>query len=853
MLSIGKLTQGQHRYYERQVAAGQDDYYSGRGESPGEWRGRGAAELGLSGKVSSVEFNALIAGNNPKSPAERLRSTPEDPRIAAIDLTFSAPKSVSVLFATAPEQLSGTLVACHEQAVHAALDYLQDTATQVRRGHAGERVEPAQGLIAAAYRHRMSRALDPQLHTHVVAANLAKGADGRFTALHGTVLYRSAKTAGCLYQAHLRALISDRLGLEWEDPHNGMAELAGIDKQVLEHFSKRRNDMLAAALDGGIPLDSKAAAQSAAIATRNRKQYGIDTHTWREEVRARAAELGLGAREIQALLAQGRERLERGETRAATDEETLADYLASDGGLTERENTFDLRPVLQAMASAAKDGALVGEVRAQAARFTRRPDILETSHCEYTTTGLVECEQALIDAATDRAKSRVAALGPPRIDRALEIAPHTLTSEQEQVVRAVVSSGDGVSVIEALAGTGKTYTAGAIRDVYEHNGYRVLGVAPTGRAARELTEQAGIAARTIDQLLIDIEQLGERLPSRCVLILDEAGMAATRLTARLLAHAKDANAKVIAIGDPGQLVSVQAGGWLSALGKRLGASRLTEVVRQRDKQERQVLAALHERDPKPYLAWAQAKGMIETFKTAGDARDQTLHAWTRAVARYGMVDAAMIARENETREALNRMARETMREQGALGDQRTYGDVTVAIGDRVICRRNDKRLDVDNGMRATIVRVEEDRVVMEADGGALRELPARYLEEHLEHAYALTGHGMQGATLETAIVLATPHDLTAGWSYTALSRARGQTRLLIHDDDYARAHDPTHAHPSARADFAPEDRVSKLTRDDLLSRVARRMIERDDEDLAIERLPAHRSQARSVASLSLAR
>ena len=101
-----------------------------------------------------------------------------------------------MLFAVAPEQVSGELVACHEEAVRAALGYLEEEAVMVRRGEGGERVERAGGLIAAAYRHRMSRALDPQLHTHVVAANLARGSDGRFTALHGAPLYRAAKTAG---------------------------------------------------------------------------------------------------------------------------------------------------------------------------------------------------------------------------------------------------------------------------------------------------------------------------------------------------------------------------------------------------------------------------------------------------------------------------------------------------------------------------------------------------------------------------------------------------------------------------------------------------------------------------------
>ena len=163
-------------------------------------------------------------------------------------------------------------------------------------------VEAGEGLIAAAYLHRMSRSLDPQLHTHVVAANLTRGPDGRFTALHGAPLYRAAKTAGYLYQAQLRATISDRLGLEWGEVRNGAAELAGVPAEILAEFSKRRQEMLRAAELGGISLDTKAGGEAAALATRERKQYGIDTHTWREEVQARAAELGFGREEIAELL-----------------------------------------------------------------------------------------------------------------------------------------------------------------------------------------------------------------------------------------------------------------------------------------------------------------------------------------------------------------------------------------------------------------------------------------------------------------------------------------------------------------------------------------------------------------------
>jgi conjugative relaxase-like TrwC/TraI family protein len=240
VLSIGKLALGQQAYYAKQVAQGRDDYYSGRGEAAREWVGVGAAELGLAGRVSAGHFNALLEGRDPRARETRLRASSSQPEVAALDLTFSAPKSVSVLFAVASPEVSGALVECHEGAVRAALGYLEDEAVFVRRGKGGARFEHAGGLIAAAYRHRMSRSLDPQLHTHVVAANLARGADGRFTALHHPSIYRAARTAGYLYQAHLRAAVRDRLGLDWGPVVKGAAELQDVPVDVLRVFSQRQ-------------------------------------------------------------------------------------------------------------------------------------------------------------------------------------------------------------------------------------------------------------------------------------------------------------------------------------------------------------------------------------------------------------------------------------------------------------------------------------------------------------------------------------------------------------------------------------------------------------------------------------
>jgi conjugative relaxase-like TrwC/TraI family protein len=825
VLSIGKLVLGQQRYYERQVAHGEDDYYAGRGEAPGQWVGSGAGELELSGRVSSAQFSRLLSGSDPREPGARLRSQVGEPSVAALDLTFSAPKSVSVLAAIAPEGVAHELVASHELALRGALEYLEQEALFVRRGHGGARFERAGGLVAAAYRHRMSRALDPQLHTHVVAANLARSADGRWTALHHPSLYRAAKTAGYLYQAQLRAEVSERLGLRWGPVRMGAAELADVPEAVLSEFSKRRREMQRAAENGGIGLDTKASAESAALATRERKEYGLDTHTWREEVTARAGELGLGEREVRVLVSEGRERSteSRGHDESV-EERVFGDELVSSRGLTERANSFDGREVLQEFASAATDGASVQEIRAKAARFAERWDVIHLDDGTMTTAELLETEWRLIDAALARGGEGTGAIDP-ELDHALARVDRPLSSDRAAAVRVTVSSGDGVSVIQALAGTGKTYTAGVLRELYETAGYQVLGVAPTARAARELAEQAGIPARTPDRLLLDSERHGDGLPARCVLVFDEAGMAPTRASARLLEAAKDAGAKVVAIGDPGQLTSVQAGGWLRTVGERLGAVSLTEVMRQRDPAERRALGALHELKPQPYIKWARSQRRIETFADRGQALRSAIEVWATASASLPSGQAVMIARDNRARQELNDAARELWRALGLLGEEHSYGPVSLAVGDRVICRRNDRHHDVDNGMRGTVRHLDPQRVVIDTDGGLVRELPAGYVEEHLEHAYALTGHGMQGATVEAAIVVASPHELSAGWSYTALSRARRETRLLIYEQQETRE----------RSELAPRDPAQD--RSDLLARAEARMAERDSEDLAIERLP----------------
>ena len=371
MLSIGKLTVEQSRYYERQVAQGRDDYYSGRGESPGRWTGRASEALGLGGVVDGEGFMALMEGRDPGT-GERLRRVGGRSKVAAFDLTFSAPKSVSVLFAVGDRALAGALVDAHEAAVGAALGYLEREACRVRRGRGGVLREAGEGFVAAAYRHRMSRAEDPQLHTHVVAANMARGADGRWTALDGTPIYQHARAAGFLYQAHLRAAVRERLPwVRWGPVRNGMAEIEQISPEVLREFSTRRRQIEERErelVSAGVEV-RRAGREAIAHDTRQRKRYGIETAPWQEVVRARAAEHGLGARELEALTRGPARTPEVPDLRLASGE------LAGAAGLTERQNTFAPREAVMAWAAAHGQGAAAEAVERAAAEFLTRADV----------------------------------------------------------------------------------------------------------------------------------------------------------------------------------------------------------------------------------------------------------------------------------------------------------------------------------------------------------------------------------------------------------------------------------------------------------------------------------------------
>ena len=246
VLSIAKLAAGQQHYYVSAVAKGVEDYYTGKGEAPGEWLPTGGSgALALNGRVADEDLHLVLTGADPRDGAQIIRSSR---RIPGFDATFSAPKSVSLLYALGDADTSKHAVEAHDAAVAAAVGYLERVAAFGRRGAGGAEQIATSGLVAAAFRHRTSRTGDPQLHTHVLIANMARGVDARWSSLDGRLLLLNGRTAGYLYQAHLRAELTRPLGVSWKASVKGMAELDGVPTSVLRAFSRRRAEIEARVL-----------------------------------------------------------------------------------------------------------------------------------------------------------------------------------------------------------------------------------------------------------------------------------------------------------------------------------------------------------------------------------------------------------------------------------------------------------------------------------------------------------------------------------------------------------------------------------------------------------------------------
>lgn len=814
MLNIGRMAPGSHDYYLGIVASSAEDYYLARGEEPGRWAGHGAQRLNLSGWVEADELRAVLAGHDPTT-GKRLARHPAR-KVPGFDLTFRAPKSVSLLWGLGNRAIGARVVAAHDAAVDAAVGYLERVAGFTRRGQGGIEQVRAEGFVAAAFRHRSSRAGDPLLHTHVLIANLAETVDdGVWRTLDARLLYAHAKTAGVLYQAHLRHELTVSLGVAWQPAVNGAADIAGVDRETIEAFSQRRHAIVEVLRERG--EDSARAAQVATLATRQAKDGKTSEAELRSEWRSRAATRGMrdGHTWAQRLVGITEPR--------APDALALYGELVEAEGLTAQASTFARRDVLQAIATRLPTGASIADIEALAdTMLTRDPEqivrlrdnrpytsgdvihrtdgtVIEAAGNEprYTTRALAQTEHAAAEAALGRTDDRVALVDHPTVEQI--IASRGLSAEQSGMVHRLTTSGSGVEIVVGRAGTGKTYTLAAAHTAWRTTGIRVTGVALAARAALELQEASGIPSITLARLIGPLDR-GEPslLAPRSVLVVDEAGMVGTRTLARLLQHAHQRGAKVVLVGDHRQLPEIDAGGLFRTLIDRLGATELTDNHRQAIRWEQDALDQLRHGDPAAAITVYRQHGRIVTNDDPDLLRNQLVDDWWDT-ARTDPSRSIMIALRRADVDDLNRRARLRLAAAGVLVGPTLHdsGGMPFQVGDQIVCLRNHRRLGVVNGTRATITSVDSNRPEIAAvdDRGGRLQLPSDYLDAgHVTHGYAITGHKAQGATVDHTYTLGTP-DLYREWGYVALSRGRQTNRLYLADITAVDQLHPHHEQP----------------------------------------------------------
>jgi conjugative relaxase-like TrwC/TraI family protein len=767
VLSIGKLSAGREDYYLATVAEGVEEYYVGSGEARGRWRAS-SEQLGLRGVVDADDLRAVLSARHPET--GELLARPNR-TLPGYDLTFSAPKSVSVLWAFGDRGAAKQVVAAHEAAVDAALAWLEREACHVRRGHNGVNQFAGSGFVAAGFRHRTSRAGDPQIHTHVLVANIALGPDGRWSALDGRPLHRLASTAGHLYQAELRAGLTARLGIAWTAADNGVGEIVGIPRRVLHTFSRRRQAIEAELADLG--LSGGRAARVATLATRNVK-VAVDAPTLRREWDARADGAGFSSMQAAMLLKHARDR-SQDLTRSA------ADLTGLPAELTASRSLFTKPDVIRAVASRATQGMTVTEIEQRAAQFLASSAVTMIDDGLYTDPNLLTVERELLAASLRRRSEGTARLPVACVREAIDGADVRLSREQQAMVTTITTSGAGLEVVIGSAGAGKTTALRVACAAWRASGHEVIGCALAARAAQQLCEEAGIPVSTIAAMLQYVDK-GNELPRRGVLIVDEAAMVGTRALHRLQESSARSGTKLVLVGDPRQLPELEAGGAFAALADALGASHLVENRRQRDRVERAVTSGLRGGRVSTALRRLRKHGRVVL---ARDPRAAMVRDW----ARLGG-EAVMLASRRAATGRLNELAQAVRVERGELGsDAISVGDRRFFVGDRVVCLRNDRDLGVLNGTTGTITATTGSGGITLDVGDRRVSLDPAYVADHVDLGYALTIHKAQGLTVDHALVLADEH-LYREAGYTALTRGRRTNTLYAAEGRGRRGHDP---------------------------------------------------------------
>lgn len=788
-------------YYVEQLP----NYYLQSGEPRGVWLGDGAPMLGLAGEVVDDDFLALMAGMDPQDPDRHVGRRYDDKSVRGFDVTASAPKSVSILFALGDDDVRREVLDAHDAAVAALAGWIERHAhTRYRIG--GEvAVVDAEGIVAAMFRQHTSRALDPQLHTHLVIANRVKSPDGRWLALDARTIKKDQRALSAIYHAGLRAELTDRLGVRWHQPENGIAEIADVPEALILEFSARTAEMrrrLDEKLDrfidsmGRHPTSRERwlLEREAAVDSRPRKSKSVDAAQLHDDWRDQARALGMEPSQVIE------DAVEQLALRAVVDpdlDDLIADWAVD--AITEQQSSWRPAELVREVAAlcptdtAADAETIVRWADSLADRITvdrcvdiskpippdsllrrdGRPVTESALNRALTTQAILDQEHGLIMWADHRLRHD----GQDEA-AAVERSAVSLTAPQADAACAVAGHSDLVLVV-GPAGTGKTAALAPAVAQLRAAGRPVFGVAPSAGSADVLADGTGVVADTLDKLLIEhrLDRPPDHryaLPVGATVIVDEAGMLPTAKLTELAILADTRGWRIALVGDPLQFSAVGRGGMFGLMVDTFGAIELDRVHRFEHEWEREASLRVRRGDVE----------VAEIYDRHGRLHGGTVEQMERAsVARWWEIRQSckrelLITPTNEAAERLNVRCQRVRIRSGEIdtdGRSIDVGPYRIHVGDEIATRQNERRLRTDredmvrNRAIWTVDAIHPDHSLTATGKHGSVHLPAPYVSEHVELAYAHTVMAAQGRNVYGGILFAErPMDVRT--LYVALSR-----------------------------------------------------------------------------------
>lgn len=770
--------------------------------------------------------------------------------VAGFDFTFSLPKSASVLWGVADATTQARIAEAHHAAVAEVVAFMEREVAATRSGATSRDGAVAQvevtGLIATAFDHFDSRAGDPQLHTHVVVSNKVRTLfDGKWRSLDSRPLHAATVALSELHTAVFADHLTRALGVGWERRERGADRnpvwaVATVPEGLVAEFSSRsrhidiEKDRLIAeyeAAHGHTPSRETIIRlrQQATLATRPDKEVrpladiaqewrtrasrllGRDASAWaREAVQVEPSELlraeGVPLEQIA--------RLGLTVVAAVAEKRTTWSHwnLYAEAARQAMGWRFAATEDREAITGMIVDAAEQASIRLTPPELASSPVAFQRTDgtSVFRPRNAARYSGAAVLAAEDRLLARSREQVAPRLADATiahALQPQrgrALGDDQGVALTAIASSGRMLDLLVGPAGAGKTTALRALRRAWEaeHGHGSVVGLAPSAVAAEVLAGDLGIPTENTAKWWQTYRDHGVGFVAGQLVIVDEASLAGTLALDRLVRVAAGAGAKVLLVGDPAQLQSVDAGGAFGMLvADREDVPELTDVRR---------IAAAWEKDATLDLRNGRVEA-IDTYQAHGRIRageaermaDAAYAAWQRDRA-LGLA-SILIAESSAMVTTLNRRARADLILAGqvdARAEVRLHDCTEASVGDAIITRRNDRELRtgrgwVRNGSRWTITAIGIDGSLRVRPagrrGGATLRLPAGYVAEHVELGYAVTAYRAQGVTVDTGHTLIEPGATRENF-YVAMTRGKAGNFAYVSlnrpDDD--------HIHPPAQ-------------------------------------------------------